>query len=206
MIGIICPSKFEHQALRPISFPRNTVSLCVSGMGKIRALHTCHSLWRLCPRLKGILLVGFAGGLTPNLKVGDVVEPTFFIEQDYDARPFEQYPNVIQKGSRGTWGVRLLKSALDATMLTQDRFLKENPYRNAGVYLGKNKRLSCDMESYAVAYFCESSKIRYSVIKLISDVADKHADHDFLNACLRLAPKLKNTIFEAVGKMRALRL
>ncbi len=138
--------------------------------------------------------MGFAGGLTPDLKVGDLVEPTLFIEHDYDARPFERYPNLIKKSDSRTPHV---------AMLTQDRFLKENPYKKGQVFLGKIKSLACDMESYAVAYFCEHSKIRYSVVKLISDVADKNADHDFLKACRALAPKLRTTVLEALGTMQS---
>ena len=41
------------------------------------------------PHLKSIFLVGFAGALTPSLKIGDVVEPSTFIEQDYNAEPLE---------------------------------------------------------------------------------------------------------------------
>lgn len=201
MIGIICPSKFEYQALRRLDFDPRKISLCVSGMGKVRALHACHHLWRSRPGLSSVLLVGFAGGLTPNLKVGDVVEPSLFIEQDYDARPFERYPNVIKKNGRSSQGRRFLKNALDSVMLTQDRFVKNNPFGKFGPYAGKNKRIACDMESYAVAYFCENSKIRYSAVKLISDAADKNADHDFLKACRDLAPKLRETVREAVDRM-----
>jgi len=54
------------------------------------------------------------------------------------------------------------------------------------------------MESYAVAKFCREKKIRFAVVKLISDAADENADHDFLAACRRLAPKLNRTVLSAV--------
>jgi len=203
MIGLICPSLFEYRALRLLKFPKKEVSLCVSGMGKVRASHACHSLRYHHQSLEGILLVGFAGGLTPDLKIGDTIEPTIFIEHDYDARPFERYPNVIKKSGPRTPGVRLLKDALDVAILTQDRFLKENPYQADSVLPGKKKHLACDMESYAVAYFCENSKTKYSVVKLISDVADEHADHDFLKACRVLAPKFRDTVQEVLRRMQS---
>ena len=206
MIGILCPSAFEYRALRSLKFSKKAVSLRLSGMGKVRVLYACHLLRLRHPKLKAILLVGFAGGLTSDLKVGDLIEPGLFVEYDYDARPFERYPHVIKKSGPRSQGVRLFKEARDAVMLTQDRFLKENPFRGnpkSALVSGKKKPLACDMESYALAYFCENSKIKYSAVKLISDVADAQADHDFLKACRALAPKFRKTVLEALCRMQS---
>ena len=196
MIGVLCPSLFEYRALQGLQFPRGQVHLCVSGMGKVRALYACHELKKRYPSLKGVLLIGFAGGLTRGLKIGDLIEPGLFIEHDYDARPLEKYPHRTKNN-----GKRLFKEARDVVMLTQDRFLTKNPYAGNEASFAKNRELACDMESYAVAYFCNRARIRYSIIKLISDVADENADHDFLKACRTLAPKLKKTVYEAVNRM-----
>ena len=161
-------------------------------MGKLRAMHACASLCR-SGHSQHIFLIGFAGGLTTGLKVGDVIEPRLFIEQDYFAEPFEKFPNRVRSNARP-----LIARSIVCTMLTQDRFLTENPYKNKkSVDL-----IACDMESYAVAYFCSKEKIPYSVIKLISDSADENADHDFLKACKKLSPKLNRTVLEAIKKIR----
>ena len=193
MVGVICPSVFEYRSLGHSKLRRERMVLIHSGMGKLRALSACHKLIKERPRLKSILLVGFAGGLTPSLKVGDIIEPSVFIEQDYNAEPFEKFPNIIKRNGRR----KLIRASSDAAMLTQDKFLKENPYRE-GPYAKKYPRLACDMESYAVAHFCRASGIPYAVVKLISDSADANADHDFLKACRQLAPKLNETVLEAV--------
>ncbi len=140
-------------------------------------------------------LIGFAGALTPDLKVGDIIEPDQFIEQDYNAEPFEKFPNIIKRNQK-----KLLRDSLDAVMLTQDKFLKENPYKD-GPYAKKYKRLACDMESYAVAHFCEMARVNYHVVKLISDSADESADHDFLKACRELSPRLNSLVLESIQKI-----
>ena len=197
MIGVICPSIFEYRALDTAAMHKEGVKLVKSGMGKLRAMRACAELHRHHPDLRHILLIGFAGGLTADLKVGDVVEPNVFIEQDYFAEPFEKFPNKISPKPFK----KILRASSTAVMLTQDRFLTENPYAKAR---GKSvfKKISCDMESYAVAYYCREASIPYSVIKLISDSADANADHDFLKACRRLAPKLNRTVLEAVKHLR----
>ncbi len=194
MIGVICPSIFEYKALSRVKFPKKNVTLVKSGMGKVRALDACHVLARQ-RRLEAILLVGFAGSLTDSLKIGDVIEPNVFIEQDYNAEPFEKFPNRIEKKGK------LLAESHQAAMLTQDRFLTENPYRGTA-YEKRYKKLACDMESYAVAYFCRLYRVRYSVVKLISDTADPQADHDFLKACRQLSPKLNRVVSQAVSAIK----
>ncbi len=193
MIGIICPSLFEYRALDRAKLKKAGVPVLLSGMGKLRAILGALKLYEKHPGLEGILLVGFAGGLTPNLCIGDVLEPLIFIEQDYCAEPFEKFPNKIQLGARR----KLVRESRRAVLLTQDRFLTENPYKG-GKLTHRFSTIGCDMESYAVAKFCLEKKIRFGAIKLVSDVADETASHDFLAACRRLAPKLNRTVLAAV--------
>ncbi len=195
MTGIICPSVFEYRALDRKRLERLDAVLIKSGMGKLRVMLACFRLIRQYPSLRSILLIGFAGGLTHDLKVGDVVEPHTFIEQDYCAEPFEKFPNRLRRKHR-----KLLEHSRGAVMLTQDRFLMENPYR-AGQKAGGLRTLACDMESYAAAKFCDEYGLRFHAVKLISDSADADADHDFLAACRRLAPKLNRTVLEAARRL-----
>ncbi len=194
MIGIICPSAFEYKALSKALFKDKRVDVVLSGMGKVRALHAASKLHKKHSSLQWILLIGFAGGLTPDLKVGDLIEPSEFVEQDYCAEPFEKFPNKISIKTPS-----LVRSSKRSIILTQDRFLTENPYAKSKKPK-KVKSIACDMESYAVAYFCKTEKIKFKVIKLISDSADKNADHDFLKACTKLAPKLNQVVLSAVAK------
>ncbi len=191
-IGVVCPSIFEYQALDKTALSRKGVTLVQSGMGKLRAMYACAWMHRKLPGLRHILLIGFTGGLKGDLKIGDVIEPHLFLEQDYYAEPFEKFPNRIRAPKK------LMPHSSASVMLTQDRFLTENPYRK-GPYARRFKTITCDMESYAVAHYCRQAAIRYSVIKLVSDLANETADHDFLKACKRLAPKLNRTVLNAVG-------
>jgi nucleoside phosphorylase len=196
MIGVICPSQFEYEFLEPAELERQGARVVVSGMGKVRAASACGRLHSARPDLRAILLVGFAGGLTPNLRTGDVVEPDVLIEQDYNAEPFEEFPNVIRRADG-----KLLAESVTAAMLTQDRFLKENPYRD-GPYAREFPRLACDMESYAVAHYCREAGLGCGIVKLISDAADAAADRDFLKACRELAPALRAAALGAAAALR----
>ena len=193
MIGVICPSAFEYEMLN-VDWPAMGAQVVLSGMGKLRALEACHKL-NYKNDLRAILLLGFAGSLSDSLDIGDVIEPSVFIEQDYNVEPFEIFPNQVLMTRE-----KLLAESKKAALLTQDRFLKENPYRGSKMET-RYGALACDMEAYAVAYFGKTHGISCSVVKLISDRADDTAEHDFLKACRELAPKLNRVVSEALEEM-----
>jgi nucleoside phosphorylase len=192
-IGVVCPSRFEYEALRGLAVAAHA-SVILSGMGKVRSVIGCHELCKQHPNIQHLLLIGFAGGLA-GLAVGDVIEPKLVIEQDYCAEPFEKFPNQIRMP-----GPRLIQGSYDGTLLTQDRFLTQNPYANSPL-AKRHKRLACDMEGYGVASFAKKSKLRCSIVKIISDAADETADHDFLKACRTLRPKLRSTLSQALSRL-----
>lgn len=194
-VGVVCPSRFEYEAIRDLPAVAHA-AVVVSGMGKVRAACAVHGLARRHPALRHVLLIGFAGGLS-GLKIGDVIEPRLVIEQDYCAEPFEKFPNRIQLAGR-----RLIRGSRSATLLTQDRFIKGNPYAGSEL-AARHPRLACDMEAYAVAWAAAHDlKLNCSVIKLISDEADSKADHDFLKACRDLRPKLRSLLTTALQQLR----
>jgi nucleoside phosphorylase len=193
-VGVLCPSAFEYEALKDLA-PQAHAAILLSGMGKVRSAWGVHELRRKYPALKHILLAGFAGGLK-GLKIGDLIEPRAIVEQDYCAEPFEKFPNRIRLA-----GPRLVKGSRDAVLLTQDRFLKENPYAADGSAMS-HARLACDMEAYAVVWTARRIGLNCSVLKLISDEADADAGHDFLKACTRLRPRLQTVLVEAIAALK----
>lgn len=199
-VAILCPSRYEYAALDRHRLARRRVPVLLSGMGKVRAVIGCHRLISDHAELERIVLVGFAGALSPALSAGDVVEPVEMIEQDYRAEPFETFPNRIRRK-----GARLLgEASADVLMLTQDRFLTENPYRG-GPLERRYRRICCDMESYAVAAFCRQTGLECSIVKIVSDSADADADRDFLRACRELSPQLNRVTLQSVERLEVLR-
>lgn len=187
MIGIICPSSFEYNVLEASNLDKRLAVLICSGMGKVRAATACHLLMKNSG-IDQLLMVGFAGALSSDLQIGDRIEPKTYIEYDYCAEPFEIYPNVISRSE-----VALFSDSKHPVMLTQDRFLTSNPYKGSELE-SEYPSVACDMESYALIHFCQATGIQGRVVKIISDVADASADHDFLNNCKKLAPFFNDTV------------
>lgn len=153
-----------------------------TGMGKVRTLQACHEAHRHNPKVKTFVLIGFAGGLK-GLSIGDQVEATEVLEYDFDARPFEAYPHRLKNPN-----LKLLKDSSPAVFVTQDRFLTSFP-KDLDKYV-KAPRIACEMETYSLALFASRAKVKWHTVKLISDIADPNAEHDFLKACTELTPEL----------------
>lgn len=192
--GVICPSRFEHEAVRDLARGLGA-PMVVSGMGKVRSVGAVHRLHRDHPSLERVLLIGFAGGLS-GLKIGELIEPDRVIEQDYCAEPFEKFPNRIRLEEP-----KILTGSRRAALLTQDRFIKGNPYAGSKEAV-RYPRLACDMEGYAVAWSARELGLGCHIVKLISDEADSDADHDFLKACTELKPRLRSTLLACLQKLR----
>lgn len=193
-VGVICPSVFEYEALRSLTL-QSHAAVILSGMGKVRAAWGVQEIKRRHPKLRHILLIGFAGGLR-GLKMGDLIEPRRVIEQDYCAEPFEKFPNQVLLKGPG-----LVRGSKSAALLTQDRFLTTNPYRDGGPAGARHARLACDMEGYSVAWTAKQLRMSCSIVKLISDEADSSAEHDFLKACTQLRPRLQSVLTDAVRSL-----
>jgi len=172
-IGIIIPSKFESEF---ISIPHH-----VSGMGKINVIHKVYELSKVYDK---IVLFGFCGGLK-GVEIGEIVKPCLFVEGDYDVSPLEEYPHQLLQTGR-----------LSCAMISQDRFLKTNPYT-----FDFDKAVT-DMESYAFVDTCLRLNIKYEVVKIVSDIVGENSEKDFLESCRKLAPKLEKVISENIISIR----
>ena len=170
MTAIVVPSEFESKV---ITHPHH-----VSGMGKINVIHKVYELVN-----KGydkIALSGFCGGLK-GVKIGEVVKPCLFVEGDYDVSPLEDYPNQL-----------LQKGRLSCAMISQDRFLKTNPYT-----FDFDKAVT-DMESYAFVYSCLRLNVKYEVVKIVSDIVGSNSHVDFLESCNKYSGLLNELIGEII--------
>jgi len=159
--GLIIPTEEEASLLFRDTL-RRFPCWRVSGMGKVKALACASELIHMhhCSR---IILFGFAGSIK-NLLIGHIIEPNVYIEGDMDASLIgHPYPNTIYDKSSDS---KLLDNSIRSAIVTQDRFLIDNPYS----FSNDIQYLATDMESYALAYFCQDNLTPFHTIRVISDV------------------------------------
>jgi adenosylhomocysteine nucleosidase len=168
------------------------VVLAESGIGKVNGALAATVLFDRF-RCGGIIFSGVAGGLDPDLAVGDLVIATEVIQHDYGAMvqgalevyragalPFPQFrgelslkanPALIATARTALTGARF------GTILTGDSYLgcgrtRERLFSSFG---GK----AVDMESGAVAQVAEAFGVPWLIIRALSDLAGEDSQLDF---------------------------
>ena len=147
-----------------------------------------------------LVFTGVAGGLAPQVRVGDVVVADGFMQHDMDARPlfplhqipFEGFSvieadtdlrHLLSDAARVMLATKRPPGLEHATLfeglvVSGDQFLSSNEARER--VLESLPKASCvDMESAAVAQVCRAADIPLGVMRVISDSADGSAHIDF---------------------------
>lgn len=174
--------------------------LSMAGVGKVNAaLCTQIMIDKFSP--SAIINTGTAGGLAPEVHIGDVVMSTEAIEHDMDCTKFGYRPGEIPdlKKSEVFDGVafraseemrKLARAAakkavpdmrlLDGVILSGDEFVSSKEQKER--LLRDHRGSCCEMEGAAIAHVCALNKVPFLILRAISDSADEGATdnyHDF---------------------------
>ena len=185
------------------------VVLAFSRWGKVAAATTATSLI-VKHEVSAILFTGVAGGIDPELRVGDVVVGSRFYQHDMDARPLFERHEIPLLGNRALLADEILQAKL---LAASHRFLArveehippatlrsfgiDQPRAAAGeiasgdrFFASKGDSIELrerlplvrcvEMEGAAVAQVCHEHEVPFAVLRTISDAADDAAPVDFM--------------------------
>jgi adenosylhomocysteine nucleosidase len=187
----------------------------LSRIGKVAAASTAALLIQR-HQVDAIVFTGVAGGLGPDVQVGDAVLAEAFLQHDLDASPlFPRHVIPLDNLSRlptdGGWRQRLHAAVVQAQrQLAQDwpQGWQGIDLRQAKLHLGLilsgdrfvstraeqlalrtelPDALAVEMEGAAVAQVCRDHGVPFAAVRLISDRADDAAHPDFLRLVKDLA-------------------
>ena len=173
------------------------VHTAVTGVGKVMAAMTVQRLIdQLQPR--AVLMVGVAGGLNPELEIGDVVAAADTVQHDLDATalgiprgtvPFTSYRFIAASPRLLTYAVQVQLEGktvsgravrlFSGRILTGDQFMSRSAQQQCSYLRGELAGDAVDMESAAVAQVCAVNKVPHLIVRVISDTADGQAKVDF---------------------------
>lgn len=136
------------------------VDLLVCGMGKKKAAQNLEKYIREKGSPDGVLLVGYAGGLNPELNAADILIEEHGEEPILDGLDWD-YPGHCQSGS----------------FYSHESIASSHTEKAALFKLTKADAV--DMESEAIASVCARHGIPSAVIKAISDPHDEELPLDF---------------------------
>ena len=185
-----------------------SVVLALARVGKVAAATTATALIERFG-VQRILFTGVAGGLGPDVQVGDVVIASHFLQHDMDASPlFPRYEVPLYGQSEFAADEKLnatlliaAKHALAPAYGVFDPFLGEKSATRAhrvhqGLVISGDRfvatsaeshalqqalprALAVEMEGAAVAQVCHDYGIPFAAVRTISDRADGAAHVDF---------------------------
>ena len=179
------------------------IVLAQCGVGKVNAT-ICTQMLIDHYRPGALVFSGVAGGLLPNMRVGDVVIASHLIQYDMDLTAFgrrhgevpgqdnrmiESDPGLVQKAA-AAFDAAFPHPAPDAapdadrapslmlgTVVSGDRFIQDPETLR---WLQREfSALATEMEGAAVGYTCGLNEVPFVVIRALSDTASETASDDF---------------------------
>ncbi len=158
------------------------------GIGKVNAAMT--TTYLLMQGASRVIFTGVAGGVHPELRVGDIVISTDLVQHDVDVTPLG-YPLGTIPGEDAAWTAdpHLREVAVSAAadvegvqviegrIASGDQFIAS---REGVQRLWKDYQAACaEMEGAAVAQVCAKAGVPFVVIRSVSDTADHDANVDY---------------------------
>jgi adenosylhomocysteine nucleosidase len=178
-------------------FRGTPIVLAQCGIGKVNAA-ICTQMMVTIYRPRALVFSGVAGGLLPNMQVGDLVIASHLIQFDIDLTAFGRRHGELPDGDRMIQSCpKLVEKAADAfdaafgsategdtapnlmigTVVSGDRFVEDSKtlrwlQREFGA-------LATEMEGAAVGYTCQLNGVPFVVTRGLSDTANESAPTDF---------------------------
>lgn len=171
--------------IRLASFGQAHVLLVTCGVGLVNAaIATALAVNRSRPAK--VISAGSAGGLHPDVQVGDVVAGTSYVYGGADARVFgyslgqvpgmpPSYPSAsdLLAGAQAPTGSRLLRGPV----VSGDAFIDGGSVERVRARFPD--ALATDMESAAIAHTCHLFGVPFLGVRAISDLCGPSAGPDF---------------------------
>ena len=175
-------------------FKGTEIALAQCGIGKVNAAICTQMLINLY-QPEALVFSGVAGGLLPNMQVGDLVIASHLIQFDIDLTAFGRRHGELPDSDRMIQSdpglVEKTADAFDAafnggagepnlmigTVVSGDRFVEDSKtlrwlQREFGA-------LATEMEGAAVGYTCQLNGVPFVVTRGLSDTANESAPDDF---------------------------
>jgi len=170
------------------------IVLAQCGIGKVNATICTQMLIDLY-QPSALVFSGVAGGLLPNMQVGDLVVASHVIQYDLDVTAFGHRPGELPGQSRMIEAdpklVEACTQAFDAafddmadspslmlgTVVSGDRFISDP--KTLRWLQREFSALATEMEGAAVGYTCHLSALPFVVVRGLSDTAGDTASDDF---------------------------
>ena len=148
------------------------ICAAVCGVGKVAAAHGALAL--LAAGCGGLLMVGTGGGVSADLKVGDLVHGSGFVQADLAVREGrESAPDPVWKRA---W--MDLAGGVSGLILSADRPVMGH-WARSKLRRAYSGTLLADMEAAAASAVCQRAGVPFAALKVVTDRAGIHSKRSF---------------------------
>lgn len=194
------------------------VVVCLSRIGKVASASTATTLLNHF-KASSIIFTGVAGGVAPQIKIGDVVLASKVMQFDVDASPIMNFKRFeipllgkiyfdLCQDLRGK-ARHAIQSFLDADPGHKGAALHEGIIGSSDHFIDCPKRkealikdipglLAVEMEGGAVGQICSEWNVPLLLIRSISDTADHNSPSDFPKFLSEVAAPLSAAVVREV--------
>lgn len=212
----------ELQGREDLSFPGATlhrgvldgvpVLLTRGGIGKVNAAMT--TAWLLSQGASRVIFTGVAGGVHPELRVGDIVVSTDLVQHDVDVTALG-YDRGTVPGEPPAWVAdetlralaREAAAEVEGVRVTEGRVASGDQFVASVGEVGRLWRdfgAACaEMEGAAVAQVCAKAGVPFVVIRSVSDTADHDAKVDYRTFMPLVARHAKQVVRGMLARLAA---
>jgi adenosylhomocysteine/aminodeoxyfutalosine nucleosidase len=162
--------------------------IAYSKIGKVFASLTASTLIEKfgCEKL---LFSGVAGGINPELKIGDLIVATKLSQHDLDITAFGHPYGYVPEGSVYTEADSSLIEIANSVASDKNITLKSGIIATGDQFIANEERKewicktfnadALEMEGASVAVICKALKVPFFILRAISDTADMDANFSF---------------------------
>lgn len=169
------------------------IVLVQSGVGKVNAA-ACAQILADYFGVNYLINSGVAGGLDPDVKVGDIVISTDAVQHDVDITALGEEPGVISRmeSSVFTADEKLIQLAEDsAKALSEDIHVFKGRIASGDQFIASNEQrekiaqtfapYAVEMEGAAIAHVAQLNNIPFVIIRAISDDANGESNVTYVD-------------------------
>ncbi|RAX54087.1 5'-methylthioadenosine/S-adenosylhomocysteine nucleosidase [Helicobacter sp. 16-1353] len=186
------------------------IIIAYSKIGKIHAALTCSSMI-LCFNADYIIFTGVAGGLSSDLKIGDIVLATSLCQYDVDITAFGHPLGFIPESSVYINTNKILNDIAKQVAKDKNIPLKDGIIASGDTFVSNRDKkqwiienfnaCAVEMEGASIAVVSNLLNIPFCVIRSISDSADDNADINFDEFLSTSAIKSASFVLSMVDKI-----
>ncbi|WP_417333355.1 5'-methylthioadenosine/adenosylhomocysteine nucleosidase [Halarcobacter sp.] len=194
-----------------VSYNGLDIVIAYSKIGKVFASLTASTMIQKfgCDTL---LFSGVAGGINPELKIGDLIIADKLCQHDLDITAFGHPHGYVPGGSVLVETTKSLReiaievanengiNVIEGTIATGDQFVHSSERKE---FIQKTFNADAlEMEGASVAVVCDSLNIPFFILRAISDTADGGADIDFDEFLKSSAKNSADYLVKIVNKLQ----